>query len=525
MIRQTINLDPKATYLRTSQDPDSLDSQPTDLQSLGFNPGDIVSIQGFGSYNPSVVTTDPPYPPATDVLAVFSKSDVLLASDNLNRVFDAIPCDGVRIVTPPTLYPTGGSLPTDIPEDLCVSCGQYRDCIVTIPDGAGYIFFSPNDSFFSDNGLEGGQFGAIVTNVIPGVDYSAKSTANQWEASAYTNSGQRAVVVTPWSGLATRSAALSNFTRAATVFSNIAGYAVVNNNNLSTDLGNNYPPKSDQRGDAQINRAFSVLGQDVVNELAFMAIDVEPNVDSHNHEIPPAPGFTIARATQRYADAVQTVWRSGVPAVIYTTSRYWKELAGNEAVDFDASIPLWDAQSGTDTLENFIPYGPWTQRLGRQYSLDQDLAGLGVDYNVFDTRIWKMERPPLNCTPAITARPTIVENGTEIELHLVIGNDAAENGSPACKALACRLTSVTFQCGSTAVQASANGILITPDSPLKMGVLDVGALTPAVEITVPKGNLELATLKVQFDFSCGGGRYQFSMAYGQSGVIEGVNEF
>ena len=143
-----IPLDPRATYLRTNNDPGSLDATPIDLAALGILPGDLIYLERLGDYSFDVL--GPPIRPddVTNLVGVFSSTSDLLSSDSLHRVPGAMPAVGYIPLVSWTTDPTfDGGLPTDIPEDFYIG-----PAAVYVPAGAGYLFVSPADSRFFDNG-------------------------------------------------------------------------------------------------------------------------------------------------------------------------------------------------------------------------------------------------------------------------------------------------------------------------------------------------------------------------------------
>src|SRR3989442_1858414 len=77
-----VQIDPAATYLHTSSDPDAHNTVPISLATLGLTPGMTIHIQEVGFY-----TTDPIAQPSEIYFfteAVFSSSSTLLATSNLN---------------------------------------------------------------------------------------------------------------------------------------------------------------------------------------------------------------------------------------------------------------------------------------------------------------------------------------------------------------------------------------------------------------------------------------------------------
>jgi hypothetical protein len=140
----TLTLDPTATYLHTNDD-NAKNATAYSLAALGFAPGETVTFTEVGGWNNGIGTV------YYSLNAVFSGSDVLLGSANLNRVQDVIGVGGFNaIVTLPTYF---GNQPTDIPQDFYISLDSTPggSATLTIPTGAEYIFFSPNDDLFQDN--------------------------------------------------------------------------------------------------------------------------------------------------------------------------------------------------------------------------------------------------------------------------------------------------------------------------------------------------------------------------------------
>jgi hypothetical protein len=148
-----IDIDTQATYLRTQEDfgnergtgnpYTARDTIPIDLVSLGFAPGDQVSMARIGSYRywpRSVGALDE----ALGMVAVFSSTADLLANSNLNRVAGALDA-GADVWTGDTFY---GGLTTDISEDFDI---PGSGVVAEIPLGAKYLFVSAADILFWDN--------------------------------------------------------------------------------------------------------------------------------------------------------------------------------------------------------------------------------------------------------------------------------------------------------------------------------------------------------------------------------------
>jgi hypothetical protein len=153
-----ISINPPATYLRTEDDP-AVASFAFSLASLGISPGQQIQIERLGFYNAFGGLPED----GRSLLAVFSSSDILLAPSSPNRVPGALSAGG-SFFSPNTW---NGNLTTDIPQDFVIDDGSTTgSTTLQIPGGAGYIFFSVSDSYFTDNADQNTDFGASIT-VIP----------------------------------------------------------------------------------------------------------------------------------------------------------------------------------------------------------------------------------------------------------------------------------------------------------------------------------------------------------------------
>ena len=137
----TIDIDPRQTYTRTSDDK-AIDSPAVSLAGLGYAAGDAVCFRAEGDFR--LVGDYHASDRGEGLLtAVFSGSDELRDSDRLDRVAAAIDA-GDDVFTIDT---ERNALQTDIPEDFSAD-----DVCLTIPDGAEFVFFAAYDSFYADNG-------------------------------------------------------------------------------------------------------------------------------------------------------------------------------------------------------------------------------------------------------------------------------------------------------------------------------------------------------------------------------------
>ena len=147
-------VDPAATYLRA--DDGVAGATPLLLSDYGLAPGNVACFRAAGDffYAPGLLASSAD---ATLVTGVFSGSDNLSATSELNRVKDAI--DGMWHIDTPVVFSTGAA--TEIDQDF-----RATDDCWTVPDGATHVFFSAFDDAFLDNtdATAGGQeFGVFVS--------------------------------------------------------------------------------------------------------------------------------------------------------------------------------------------------------------------------------------------------------------------------------------------------------------------------------------------------------------------------
>jgi hypothetical protein len=138
-----ILVNPRATYLRVNNDA-AFTAVPIDLAHLGIMPGNTIFLQRVGHYNRNIEAANRNAEQWHQLAAVFSRTPILRADDELNRVQDAIPA-GSPFATPPT---NAGGKPTDIPEDFEVpGAGTW----VEVPPEGRYLFVAAVDSQYNDN--------------------------------------------------------------------------------------------------------------------------------------------------------------------------------------------------------------------------------------------------------------------------------------------------------------------------------------------------------------------------------------
>jgi hypothetical protein len=150
-VAELFSINPREAYLRTNQD-SAYNAVPFALSDLSLFPGDYIRLQRFGDYRPGTASYH--HDTSTAMIAVFSGSNILLSSGNLNRVQDAIDA-GIDYSTGPTYR---GSLTTDIPQDFFIN-----DVYVQIPQGAAYLFITTSDTLYHDNTDPDGDFSVGIT--------------------------------------------------------------------------------------------------------------------------------------------------------------------------------------------------------------------------------------------------------------------------------------------------------------------------------------------------------------------------
>ena len=155
----TFSIDSRATFLRTSEDPLALNSVPIELSSLGISGGDLIRLEQLGDVS---YWSNPIRDYLTNMIGVFSASDVLLPAYLQNRVQDAID-SGEDVFTLPTSQ-GGGSLPTNIAQDFLIS-----DITIRVPTSATYLFVAAPDIYYSDNADPDRDFGVRISSVSQSV--------------------------------------------------------------------------------------------------------------------------------------------------------------------------------------------------------------------------------------------------------------------------------------------------------------------------------------------------------------------
>lgn len=152
----TIPIGATATYLRTADSDNATDAVPVRLSDVGLEPGDRIRIERLGEFQ----TRASAHPDSVNyrAAAVFSTSSELAASSVSSRVIGALDAGEDY----ETVRSYRDRVATDIPEDFGI---VEVPVTLTVPDGAAYIFATPNDATFEDNGDEDGDFRLCITKV------------------------------------------------------------------------------------------------------------------------------------------------------------------------------------------------------------------------------------------------------------------------------------------------------------------------------------------------------------------------
>lgn len=136
-----IRLDPTGTYLRVHESDPAAPPTVIDLDGVGAAPGDALVLGRRGEFQ--IDGLGDPTRTRDEMIAVFSRSDVVLGPDEPLRVPDAIDAgDDFR-----TLESRAGYIVTDIPEDFAVD----QRTTVVVPPGAAYLIVAGHDSEYWNN--------------------------------------------------------------------------------------------------------------------------------------------------------------------------------------------------------------------------------------------------------------------------------------------------------------------------------------------------------------------------------------
>jgi hypothetical protein len=165
-----IYVPPKATYLRVSESDHNSGaraSTPTRLADLGIQPGDQLRLERFGEFQYNRQHPDLVY---YGMLVLFSSTSELLGPTERHRVPGALSAGIETHISRPT---RAGNLPTNIPEDFVLGMERNGDptvpydepIMVQVPEGARFLFLSPEDDLFHDNIDQDEDFALCITIV------------------------------------------------------------------------------------------------------------------------------------------------------------------------------------------------------------------------------------------------------------------------------------------------------------------------------------------------------------------------
>ena len=150
-----VSLNSQATYLHTNEATPTPSALALRLSDYGFSAGDRIRLEVLGD-----VDNGPGVDIYTFTLGLFSSSNTLLAPSQLNRVPGALASDAAPFFTVPTFF---GGQATDIAEDF--GFDTPAGTIVTVPNGALYLFLALYDRLYEDNSDPDGDYGVRLTRV------------------------------------------------------------------------------------------------------------------------------------------------------------------------------------------------------------------------------------------------------------------------------------------------------------------------------------------------------------------------
>jgi hypothetical protein len=153
----TLQIETRATYLRTNSDSGALPATAYPLSAFGLTAGGWCRIEQVGDWRPSNSHPDA----SRAMLGIFSTSSTLLSSSTLVRVPGGVGA-GAAAVSSNTYF---GGLTTDVAADFRIAFsppGPYA-ARLRIPPTAQFVFFSPADQLFYDNSDPDGDCALLIT--------------------------------------------------------------------------------------------------------------------------------------------------------------------------------------------------------------------------------------------------------------------------------------------------------------------------------------------------------------------------
>lgn len=253
-----------------------------------------------------------------------------------------------------------------------------------------------------------GPWSTTRTNpVFGGIDMAGSGSVSFFNT--MRNAGWSTFYAAAWGGRNIWTPAQTNLVRAHNAGFKVAAYAFLNFDNGSTIAG----APANQTGQWQVDQGLRAIGyvnnkSSLPYDLKYFMIDIE---NSYQGTMSPE------NRVQRIAEAVQHVRNLGFWPMIYTRNEgfnlWWNQYT-DSSTDF-RELWLWDSKPQLVshvykdhlTMSNagpWVPYGGWEVRGGKQYLLDQQLAGGRVDFNVWNPAVWEGVNSPnpgfINVTPA-----------------------------------------------------------------------------------------------------------------------------
>ena len=160
------------------------------IEGLSWNPGTLLKMTQLGAL--SFQNGGPDNIAATIVVVFSATDDYDTNTSNLNRVDDAIDAglddaySSTGLVCSP---PTASEIPQDFAVYGSASAGLsttgYGYTVVRVPEGAEFMFLTPNDTYWADNSDPNGDYKLQIEVLCPAdMDGSGSLTANDFSAFA-----------------------------------------------------------------------------------------------------------------------------------------------------------------------------------------------------------------------------------------------------------------------------------------------------------------------------------------------------
>ncbi|KAI9647278.1 hypothetical protein NHQ30_003661 [Ciborinia camelliae] len=134
--------------------------------------------------------------------------------------------------------------------------------------------------------------------------------------------------------------------------------------------------------DTQMAEYLKVISDNKM-DITTLWLDLEPTSASSS----PCNAWNLgAAANEKLAkEWVAAMKATGLKWGIYANGNQWSGMFASRSTDIGSDLPLWavqqDYKEGVNTVDTFM--GGWTKAVAKQYSLDTELCGLGVDLDSF----------------------------------------------------------------------------------------------------------------------------------------------